>query len=186
MIAVAAVVFVNGSAWAQAVPGKTEAFDIFSQSTVVDGRPAFITQFFVHQFQLRNVIGNTTGFVFSVTVFYDTFVEQYSGSSGVSPSGFKVSEQLDSARVQVEDVPFRKFTCEPDFTNCVESATTADVDIHGVGDGEVFEEFFGPDLSCEIQPSATATGSVVTESGINILGDNVLSAGMSQCRGMIE
>jgi hypothetical protein len=189
MIAVATTVFVSGFAWAQelAIPGKEKRFDVFSQSTVVNGLPAFFGGLNSRS-RILHHSGINVFMVFNATVFGPEFNDQYSASATLSPSGLKVSNQLDRARLQVQDMPVDLVRCNLDFTICESfpGYTTADVDIVAVGEGEVFEEMFGPDLTCLIQPVATATGSIDLETGINLFGENPLGSGMSKCEGNIE
>src|SRR5262245_39122241 len=171
---VAATVFVSGSASAQLGEGKQENFSIFGQSTVVNGLPAFFGGLNANSVILHHS-GNGSGFNFNGTVFNATSVDQYSTNfPPLAPSEFKVSNQLKNARVQRQDVPVDIVTCDLDFTNCVFTSTTADVDIVAVGEGAIFEEQFGPDLTCTIREGATANGSIVLESGLNIFGENTL------------
>ena len=183
---VAATVFASGSAGAQLGEGKQERLDIFFQQTVVGGLPAFFGGLNAQSLILQKS-GISGGFNFNVTVFGATSVDQYSTNfPPLAPSEFKVSNQLKNARLQKQDVPVDIVTCDLDFTNCVHTATTADVDIVAVGEGAIFEEQFGPDLTCTIREGASANGSIVLESGLNIFGENALSGGISNCRGVIE
>jgi hypothetical protein len=192
MIAVATTVFVSGSAWAAPKPMYDNLrWHILNQLTTVGGRVAEIVE-------LR---GEAETFKFGgphsafslpprwdlhICVGHDGFQRCYSTDNefGTIPgSTMEISEDMDSATLQGEDMPATVTDCFPDFTCNPSVFTTADIDLVSVGVGEstVFTEF---GLRFEIQP-CTVSGSVVTafEPGLNIFGENVLDCTYNHLHG---
>jgi hypothetical protein len=136
--------------------------------------------------------GLRNSFAFFVTITYPEFHESYGPHFGpdfptLNGSTIKVSNQLADGRVRIQDVPLDRGRCNLDFTFCESfpNDTTADVDIVGVGEGDIFEEMFGPDLTCQLR-GATTAGSITTATGLNLFGEATLAGGMSRCQGNIE
>jgi hypothetical protein len=190
LLAVATTVFVSGFAWAQlAAPGKEESFSVLSQPVVVNGVPAFFQGLRGNSRILQHE-GISNFVVFGVSVSYPEFNDQYNGFASqliANPSAVKVSNQLKNGRVRIQEVPVDLVRCNLDFTFCESfpNYTTADVDIDGVGEGDIFEEMFGPDLTCQLR-GATTAGSITTATGLNLFGEATLAGGMSRCQGNIE